>query len=175
MHDIRESQKLPGKVDFMKIPAILIVGAVALSLAACEGNQYGQKQTGGAILGGVAGGLLGAQVGGGKGKLAATAAGAVLGVLLGSEVGKSLDKADKLYAQRAAQGALETNRVGQTSTWSNPDSGHSGTTTPTRTVAQTSSGEPCREYQQTVTIGGQTETAYGRACRQADGTWKVVN
>lgn len=35
-------------------------------------------------------------------------------------------------------------------------------------------GEPCREYQTTVTIDGKTETAYGRACRQADGTWKRV-
>ena len=43
----------------MKIAAILIAGALALSLGACEGQQYGQKQTGGAILGGIGGGLLG--------------------------------------------------------------------------------------------------------------------
>lgn len=157
----------------MKIAAILIAGALALSLGACEGQQYGQKQTGGAILGGIAGGLLGAQVGGGKGKLAATAAGALLGVFVGSEVGKSLDRADRLYAQRSAQGALEVNQVGQASTWSNPDSGNSGTITPVKTY-QTAAGDPCREYQQTVTIGGRTETAYGRACRQADGSWKIV-
>ncbi len=157
----------------MKIAAILIAGAMVLSLAACEGQQYGQKQTGGAILGGIAGGLLGAQVGGGKGKLAATAAGTLLGVFVGSEVGKSLDRADRLYAQRTYQGALESNRAGQASTWSNPDSGHSGTVTPVKTY-QTAQGDPCREYQQTVTIGGRTETAYGRACRQADGSWKIV-
>ena len=157
----------------MKIAGILIVGAVALSLTACQGQQYGQKQTGGAILGGIAGGLLGAQVGGGKGKLAAVAIGTLVGVLVGSEVGKSLDKADQLYAQRNAQTALEVNPVGQASTWSNPDSGNSGTVTPVRTF-QTAAGDPCREYQQTVTIGGQTETAYGRACRQADGSWKIV-
>ena len=46
--------------------------------------------------------------------------------------------------------------------------------TPTRTF-QTASGQPCREYQQTVTIGGKTEEAYGTACRQPDGTWKIVN
>ncbi len=156
----------------MKIAAILIAGALVLSLGACEG-QYGQKQTGGAILGGIAGGLLGAQVGGGKGKLAAVAIGTLVGVMVGSEVGKSLDKADRLYAQRSAQGALESNPVGQASTWSNPDSGNSGTITPVKTY-QTAQGDPCREYQQTVTIGGRTETAYGRACRQADGSWKIV-
>lgn len=158
----------------MKIATIFIAGALTLSLAACEGNQYGQKQTGGAILGGIAGGLLGSQVGGGKGQLAATAAGTLLGVLVGSEVGKSLDKADRMHAQRTAVGALESNPVGQASTWSNPDSGHSGSVTPTRTY-QTADGGPCREYQQTVTISGRTETAYGQACRQPDGTWKIVN
>ncbi len=158
----------------MKITTIFIAGALALTLAACEGNRYGQKQTGGAILGGIAGGLLGSQVGGGKGKLAATAAGTLLGVLVGSEIGKSLDRADRMYAARAANNALESSPVGQASTWSNPDSGHSGSVTPTRTY-QTASGGPCREYQQTVTIGGRTETAYGKACRQADGTWKIVN
>ena len=157
----------------MKIAAILIAGAVALSVAACEGQRYGQKQTGGAILGGIAGGLLGAQVGGGKGKLAATAVGTLLGVFVGSEIGKSLDRADQVYARRTAQGALESNPVGQASTWNNPDSGHSGTVTPVKTY-QTAQGEQCREYQQTVTIGGRTETAYGRACRQPDGNWKIV-
>lgn len=151
-----------------------MAGILAVTLAACEGSNYGQKQTGGAVLGGVVGGLLGSQVGGGTGRLAATAVGTVAGLFLGSEIGKSLDRADRIYAQRTASTALENNPVGQTSSWSNPDSGHSGTVTPTRTV-YASSGEPCRDYQTTVTIDGRTETATGRACRQADGTWRIVN
>lgn len=148
---------------------VLIVG-----LAACEGNRYGQKQSAGAVLGGVAGGLLGSRVGGGSGKLAATAAGALFGVLLGSEIGKSLDRADRLYAARATQGALEGNRSGVASSWSNPDSGHSGTVIP-KPAYQTSSGRYCREYQQQITVGGRTETAYGKACRQPDGTWRIID
>jgi hypothetical protein len=31
----------------------------------------------------------------------------------------------------------------------------------------------CREFQQTVTIGGQAQQAFGTTCQQADGTWKV--
>ena len=27
----------------------------------------------------------------------------------------------------------------------------------------------------TVTVGGKTEEAYGNACRQPDGTWRVKN
>lgn len=157
-----------------RIIALCAAGALVLGLTACEGNQYGQKQTAGAVLGGVAGGLLGSRVGGGSGRLAATAGGALLGVLIGSEVGKSLDKADRLYAARTTQNALETSPSGQTSTWSNPDSGHSGTVTP-QPAYQTSSGQYCREYQQQVTVGGKTETAYGTACRQPDGSWKIVN
>jgi len=35
------------------------------------------------------------------------------------------------------------------------------------------SGEPqCREYQTTIVVGGKPEKAYGKACRQPDGTWK---
>jgi hypothetical protein len=33
----------------------------------------------------------------------------------------------------------------------------------------------CREFQQTIMIGGQATKAYGTACRQADGTWKIVH
>ena len=31
----------------------------------------------------------------------------------------------------------------------------------------------CREYQHTVTIDGKQEKAYGTACRQPDGSWKI--
>ena len=117
--------------------------------------------------------LAGAQIGGGRGQLAATAVGALLGAWAGSEVGKSLDKADKLYMKQTSQQALEKNKVGQASTWSNPDSGHSGTVTPTRSY-QTAQGDNCREYQQTVTIDGKSERAHGTACRQADGTWRII-
>lgn len=65
---------------------------------------------------------------------------------------------------------LETNRVGQTSTWSDPD-GYPVSMTPTRTYYTGST--PCREYRTTIEIDGQTEVATGTACRQADGTWRI--
>jgi hypothetical protein len=33
----------------------------------------------------------------------------------------------------------------------------------------------CREFQQTVTIGGTPQAAYGTTCQQPDGSWKVVD
>lgn len=32
----------------------------------------------------------------------------------------------------------------------------------------------CREYTQKITIGHKTKTAYGTACRQADGAWALT-
>lgn len=155
--------------NIAKLPVALVL---TLFLVACADS--GPKQTVGTLLGAAAGGLAGAQVGSGSGQLAATAAGALLGAYLGSEVGKSLDKADELYAQQAAADALENAPTGATSNWTNPDSGNSGTITPVRTY-QTAQGQYCREYQQTVTVAGQTQQAYGTACREPDGTWRIVN
>lgn len=153
---------------------LAVVTVLAVSLAACSGTGPGPKQTGGALLGGVGGAVAGAQFGQGTGKLAAVAAGTLLGALIGSEVGSSLDKADQLAMARTTQSSLETAPVGTSSTWRNPDSGHYGTVTPTSTY-QNSSGQYCREFSQTVNIGGRSEEAYGTACRQPDGTWQVVN
>ncbi len=157
----------------MNLSKIAVAGltATGLTVGACS-EGAGPKETLGALGGAVLGGLAGAQVGSGSGQLAATAAGALLGAVLGSEIGKSLDKADQLYAERTAQDALENSPSNQTSQWSNPDSGNSGTVTPTEAY-QTTDGQYCREYQTTVTVGGETQDAYGTACRQPDGSWQI--
>lgn len=40
-------------------------------------------------------------------------------------------------------------------------------------VAAAPQGE-CREYQSTVVIAGRPQPAYGTACRQQDGSWRIV-
>lgn len=158
----------------LKLKRLLVVAVTAVFVTACaEQDQPGPKEFLGGVGGAVLGGLLGAQFGSGTGKLAATAAGAVLGGLAGTQIGRSLDRADRVYAARTTQASLEHTQTGTTSTWVNPDSGHSGTVTPTETY-QRDDGRYCREFQQTVTIGGQTESAYGTACRQPDGSWEIV-
>lgn len=32
----------------------------------------------------------------------------------------------------------------------------------------------CREFAQTITVGGQPVQAVGTACRQPDGTWRIM-
>ena len=162
-------------VGIMKKFLIAAPLAVAITVAGCANDGSGpNKQTGGTLIGAGLGALAGSQIGSGGGQLAAVAIGALAGAFLGGEVGKSLDRADRQAMARTSHNALENNPVNQTSTWRNPDSGHSGTVTPVKTY-QTASGQNCREYQQTVTIDGKTENAYGTACRQSDGTWKIVN
>ena len=152
---------------------IALVSVVTLGLAACQSTGAGQKEGVGTILGGVAGAVAGAQFGKGSGRVAAGAAGALLGAFLGNNVGKSLDRADQLALRRSTDNALENQPSGTAVAWKNPDSGNYGTVTP-KPSYQDSGGKYCREFSQTVTVGGKTEEAYGTACRQPDGSWKVV-
>jgi surface antigen len=157
---------------------LIAIACTTVLLAGCTNTGSGpgefglNKTTGGGLLGAVGGAVAGSQFGKGTGQLAATAAGTLIGALVGSEVGRSLDKADQQYAHRA-QTQAQTAPIGQTIAWSNPDSGHSGTVTPVREGTMTSTGEYCREYQQNVQVGGQTQKAYGTACRQPDGSWRI--
>lgn len=151
---------------FFVIPALVC----AAMLSACEGA--GNKQIGGTVVGGALGGLLGSKIGSGRGQLVGVGLGALLGAFLGSETGKSLDKADEAYARQTAQHAFETTPAGTRTQWHNPDTGNTGTITPTKTY-ENPDGSYCREFQQTITVGGKSESAYGTACRQPDGSWKM--
>lgn len=145
---------------------MLAVGVCLALMTGCEGGP-GPKQAVGTAIGAAVGGFAGSQIGKEDGQLAATAGGALLGAWLGSEVGKSLDRADQLFQERATQSALEKNPTGQATTWTNPDSGHTGMVTPVKTYER--QGRPCRDFTQQVTIEGKTETVTGRACRDRHG------
>ncbi|MEI8396472.1 MAG: RT0821/Lpp0805 family surface protein [Rhodospirillaceae bacterium] len=153
---------------FGPAPAMMLV--LALAVSACETG--GTKQTIGTLGGAAAGGLLGSQFGHGAGGLAMTAAGTLLGALVGSEVGRSLDTTDKMQVQRAQQQAYMA-PVGEAINWNNPQSGNSGTITTLRD-GRTPNGSYCREFQQSIVVGGRSERAMGTACQQPDGTWKIV-
>lgn len=156
----------------MKYKIVLAAIALAVGLSACAQNgQYGDKQVLGGLGGAALGGWAGSSVGKGSGKLAATAAGVLIGALIGSEIGRTMDDNDKRKAQQAYTQATSA-PVGQTIAWNNPNSGNSGTVTPTRD-GTSNSGAYCREFQQTVVIGGQEEDAYGVACRKPDGSWEI--
>lgn len=147
--------------------------AIAVALAGCQNgqNEFGAKTGLGAALGAAGGGLLGAAAGG---RGTGIAAGVLLGGLAGGALGSALDAQDRRIAAQSQQHALETAPAGTATSWQNPDSGNAGTVTPIRTY-QNASGQYCREFQQTITIGGQQEQSYGTACRQPDGSWRIVS
>jgi surface antigen len=154
----------------------IVVLAGGLLVAGCENQGYGTKQTIGAGTGAVLGGLAGATVsksGSSATRAAATGIGAIAGLLLGSEIGRHMDDQDRQKADTAVQQA-HTAPIGQEITWNNPDSGNYGTVVPTREGTD-SSGRYCREYRTTVNVDGRVEEAYGTACQQPDGTWKIVS
>jgi surface antigen len=69
------------------------------------------------------------------------------------------------------QQALESARSGTIVQWNDPD-GRSGSFVP-QPAFQNAAGEICREFQQSVIIGGRQERAWGTACRQPDGSWRL--
>jgi len=158
-------------INLKKFIATLMILSMTAACEQTPNNSTFSKANIGTGLGAVTGAMVGHGIGKGKGNTVATVAGALLGAGLGRTIGTSLDKADMAYYDKTSQGALETASTGQSQSWKNPDNGNSGTITPTKTYQE--DGTYCREYSQTVTVGGKTQNAYGTACRQPDGSWKI--
>ena len=128
----------------------------------------------GSVIGAIGGGVIGNQVGRGSGKALSTFAGVLLGSVVGAQIGRDLDEAERLKLASATQYALENQRSGTRTVWDNPDRRVCGVVVP-RPAFKNELDQYCREYQQTVVINGEKQNAYGTACRQPDGQWKVVN
>lgn len=90
-----------------------------------------------------------------------------------AETNPVVSEDDAGMIEESAQSSLEFDKTLETTEWVNPDTGNRGTITPTQTF-ETDDGRFCREYHQTVTIGGEEQEAYGTACRTEDGSWEIV-
>jgi len=167
---------------------IIALAASAMVLAACNGQSNARNAQAGGITGGggfdkqdigtglgaLGGAALGTSLTHGKGKIAGGVIGALVGAGLGNAVGASLDRADMAYYQNTQQKALETAQAGQSLPWNNPQSGNSGVVIP-QAPFKNETGQYCREFQNKITVGGKTESGYGTACRQPDGSWQIVS
>ena len=149
-------------------------GAIlAFMLTSCATVSETTKDNPKAVLGSLGGAGIGAGIAALAGASPAWIVGAALmGGLLGGAVGHGLDNRDKEMAAKAARQAFENNHTGQSTTWQNPESGNSGSVTPTRTY-QIANGQYCREYSQDIVVGGEKHQTHGTACRQTDGSWKI--
>src|SRR5215471_17842079 len=132
------------------VKGIAVVTLAALLVTGCETVsetvKSNPKTTIGAAGGATVGGLIAAAAGGNPAAIAASVIG---GLLVGGLIGNLLDERDKKLQAEAAAKALETAPSGQSVAWKNPDNGHSGTVTPTKTV-QDANGSYCRDYKATV-------------------------
>lgn len=141
----------------------------------CEGDEVA-----GTIIGGVIGGVIGNQFGHGSGKTAATVGGVILGGIAGNAIARDACKdkyADQYYYQGSYYDAFNDPEEGREYSWRNPYSNNYGYVTPGE-YYDDGYGDydgPCRQFYQRVYIDGRAETATGVACRQPDGTWRIVS
>jgi surface antigen len=173
---VNESGEATTEVSIMRLkPIATLMAAAVLGLHGCA--TTGPREQSGLFIGATLGALVGATTSysrrrdwyhGGDGySTAAIVIGALAGAAIGGAIGRHMDDLDRRYAGYA----LENVRTGVPSTWRNPDTGHESEITPTETY-ETRSG-PCREYTLEAMIGGRSETVYGTACRQPDGSWRM--
>lgn len=146
-----------------KYRGMTYVAPYGIHLGTCDRSLLG------AALGGAAGGLIGAEVAKKGDRSEAILGGTLLGVLIGGAIGHSMDRVDHGCVGQVLEHAPSDQTVG----WRNPDHGTSYGVTPGRTW-QEEDGHYCREYTTTVRIGGEPQRAYGKACRQPDGSWQKV-
>ena len=83
-----------------------------------------------------------------------------------------LKKGDIAIARAAIRDALETGADGYVHTWSNPETGASGTVRPTSTG--TKNGLRCRVAEFTTYAGGERGASTWTLCKTKDG-WKIAS
>lgn len=148
---------------------IMTVGAAVVLAVGLSGCTPGHNVGGATFAGAAAGGLLGAAFFHGPGSWIGVLGGALIGGVVGNQIGQYMDRQDEVNMQNA----IVHTPVGQEATWTNE---HRKITYNVRPIKNyRSKGRYCREYQTRVKIGGKWKSAYGKACRMPDGSWKVVS
>ena len=123
----------------------------------------------GAVLGGVAGGVVGASVSKGDNRTVAIVGGTIIGAIIGGVIGRSMDRVD----QNCVGQVLEHAEDGREVRWRAPN-GYDYEVVPRRTYTG-GGGEYCREYTTTAVINGRADRVYGTACRNPDGSWRLIS
>lgn len=144
--------------------------ALLVATGLVSGCAHTNEQSGGLIGAGL-GAFIGHALGGDSrtGRVASATFGGLFGAAIGSEIGRQMDERDRLMHQRARYYALRDNRPAR---WDNPETGNEGWVTPGPGYRE--QGRYCREYQQTIIVGGRPVEGYGTACQMPDGSWKIL-
>jgi surface antigen len=86
---------------------------------------------------------------------------------------QSFDDTDQAFMTQQFKHAMDTALNGQPMGWTNPSNGYQVEVTPTH-MYQQADNTYCREFTQTISVKGQPATTKGTACRQSDGSWKII-
>lgn len=132
----------------------------------------GKPDPAGVLVGALIGGLLGQAAG--DDDAGATIAGVIIGGALGASLTRDLDCEDRSYAYRSYYDGFNSGRPGSYHRWRNPYNQHRGEVRIDGYYADPA-GFRCTTFTQTIYIDGRPRTGVGRACRQPDGTWAIVN
>lgn len=186
------------------IAKFLAASAAALALlgaaeARSDRYDYGCASSGDRAVGTLVGAVIGGVVGGQFGNDGDDRAfGAVAGALLGGAAGNAAangdcyqdgyvddgyedDRYDSAYyddgyedpyAQAAYYDAFENADPYERVTW-NGNTGYANYVEAREWYAD-DDGRDCREFEQVIYIDGRRQTAVGTACREYDGTWRIV-
>lgn len=141
--------------------------ATASSPEFISGGRCNREDIGKA-LGAVLGGAAGATITEGDSRPIGIIAGAIIGYVVGGSIGRSMDERDRACVGQA----LEYAEDHETIAWNNPDQNTTYRVTPTNTYS--ADNGYCREYTRTSVSGDERTSERGKACRQADGQWKVI-
>ena len=155
---------------------LTIVMTVVVFLGACANDPEASNVLGrslGAGVGAVAGGYLGNKIGTGTANTIATTVGVAMGAYFGGRLFDKLSRGDLNLASAAQSAALENAPSGKAVTWSNPDSGTAGMATAKPAFEKKGVG-PCRPFTHLIQQGSKKETVEGVACRNPDGSWRVL-
>ena len=146
-----------------KLLSMAVISVTMVGLTACTpGNNTGGATLAGAAAGGlIGGGLFGSSP-------YAIIGGALLGGIIGNQVGQYMDRQDRANMRSA----IINTPVGSQARWTNRKKNVTYEVQPIKNYH--SNNRYCREYRTRVQINGKWRSAYGRACRMPDGSWKIV-
>ncbi len=157
----------------MKIGKFLVGTALVAGLMASGATpSQAENELLGGLLGGAAGAGVGAAVGGGKG----AAIGGILGLGIGALGANQLSKQKQRQPTYVAPPppAYQQGYAPPPPT-AYQQSGQGVAPQPAPSAQAAFDTSYCREYTTTPVIDGTEQKSHGTACRQADGTWRIVN
>lgn len=183
----------------MRFKKLIAASSITVILAGAGTSGVAHADDGrllGALLGAAGGAAIGSNVGKGKGNVAAIAVGTLIGAGVGGNVGRSVSYNNhNYYGHRGAYPVVSNHHTkvyydkhhhkhNKHKHKHKNKHGHNyrhGTyVIPNYQPISygpvtTFNDHYCREFTQTIKVGGRLQESYGNACRQPDGSWEIQN